>query len=150
MPQERVTARQRQRVAERAQHCCEYCLSQIRFATQSFSVEHITPRHHGGTTTLDNLAFACQGCNNHKHIKTEGFDGVSGQQVSLYHPRRDRWSAHFRWDEDCTLIVGITPIGRATVVALRLNRDNVVNLRHVLYAMGEHPPGKGLAENGSE
>jgi hypothetical protein len=38
------------------------------------------------------------------------------------------------------LIIGLTPTGRATIEALHLNRANVVNLRRVLYALGEHPP----------
>ena len=65
MPEKRVTAEQKQAVLERARGCCEYCKSQARFATQSFSIEHIIPRQLGGETTLDNLALACQGCNNH-------------------------------------------------------------------------------------
>ena len=43
MRKSRVTAKQRRLVAKRAQGCCEYCLSQARFATQSFSVEQIIP-----------------------------------------------------------------------------------------------------------
>ena len=42
MPEKRVTAEQKQAVLERAHGCCEYCKSQARFATQSFSIEHIT------------------------------------------------------------------------------------------------------------
>lgn len=48
----------------RAKNCCEYCLSQEQFATQRFSIEHILPISKQGKTTLDNLALACQGCNN--------------------------------------------------------------------------------------
>jgi 5-methylcytosine-specific restriction endonuclease McrA len=140
MPKRRVTVRQREAVAQRAQDRCEYCQSQARFATQSFSVEHIRPRSRGGKTTLDNLALACQGCNSHKYAKTDSQDPASGEIVQLYHPRQQEWDEHFRWSEDFTLIVGITPTGRATVEALRLNRKNLVNLRRVLYEMGEHPP----------
>lgn len=140
MSEERVTAKQRRTVAERAQDCCEYCRCQVRFATQSFSVEHIIPRSQGGKTALDNLALACQGCNGHKYNKIEGYDPVSGQIVSLYHPRQQEWSSHFTWNDDYTLIVGLTPTGRATIEALQLNREGVVNLRKVLYIMAEHPP----------
>ena len=143
MPEKRVTARQRQIVAERAQHCCEYCRCQARFATQSFSVEHIKPKSQGGETALDNLALACQGCNSHKYAKTEGYDPVGGERVPLYHPRQQKWSENFRWNDDFTLIVGLTPIGRATIETLQLNREGLVNLRRVLYAMGEHPPKEG-------
>jgi len=127
-------------VVERAGECCEYCRSQAAYATQSFSVEHILPRAKGGTTILDNLALACQGCNNHKYDKTVGPDPIGGQSVALYHPRRDRWDEHFAWSGDFTLIIGLTPTGRATVDQLLLNRDGVVNLRRLLYMHGEHPP----------
>jgi hypothetical protein len=107
---------------------------------QPFSVEHIEPRSRGGKTTQDNLALACQGCNNHKYTKTEGYDTVTGDIVLLYHPRRERWRDHFAWNEDFTLVIGLTPTGRATVEALLLNREGLVNLRQILYVMGEHPP----------
>ncbi len=140
MPESRVTAQQKKAVAERANGCCEYCRSQVRFAIQPFSIEHIIPRSAGGQTVLDNLALSCQGCNNHKYNKTEGRDPVSDDTVPLYHPRKQRWSNHFAWNDDFTLIIGFTPTGRSTVEALQLNREGVVNLRRVLYAMGEHPP----------
>jgi DNA-binding CsgD family transcriptional regulator len=81
MPKIRVTAKQRQIVTGRAQHCCEYCYCPSRFATQSFSVEHIKPQSQGGKTTLDNLALACQGCNGHKYTKTEGYDPTAGEAL---------------------------------------------------------------------
>lgn len=143
MPEQRVTTEQKQAVLERARGCCEYCRSQARFATQSFSTEHIIPRHWGGATTLDNLALACQGCNNHKYTKIEEHDPVSDKVVSLYHPRQQRWHDHFAWNDDFTLVIGLTPTGRATIKALQLNREELVNLRRVLYAMGEHPPAEG-------
>jgi hypothetical protein len=127
-------------VVARAQGCCEYCRSQARFATQPFSVEHSYPRSQGGPTNLDNLALSCQGCNNHKYQKIQERDPLSGEMVPLYHPRRQPWGEHFRWNEDFTLILGVTPTGRATVKALQLNRAGLVNLRRVLYAAGEHPP----------
>jgi 5-methylcytosine-specific restriction endonuclease McrA len=69
MREQRLTAELRQQVIERARGCCEYCRSQAAYASQSFSVEHIVPRARGGTTSVDNLALACQGCNNHKYDK---------------------------------------------------------------------------------
>jgi hypothetical protein len=139
MPERRISADVREQVSVRAGGCCEYCRSQARYATQSFSVEHILPRVQGGATTLDNLALACQGCNNHKYDNVAAPDPVSGQLAPLYHPRRDRWDMHFAWSDDFTLIIGITPIGRATVETLHLNRDGVVNLRRLLYTIGQHP-----------
>jgi len=58
----------------------------------------------------------------------------------LYNPRKDKWNMHFQWNDECTHIIGITPKGRATVVALKMNRINVVNQKKVLKFYGVHPP----------
>ena len=140
MPEGRRGGEQREAVRSRAHGICEYCQSQERFATQSFSVEHVVPRQAGGGDAPDNLAFACQGCNNHKYVRTSATDPVSGETVPLFHPRRDKWNRHFIWSHDFTRVVGLTPEGRATVEALQLNRLGLVNLRRALFRCGEHPP----------
>lgn len=129
----------RRAVELRAQGRCEYCHSQARFATQSYSLEHITPRSRGGETSLSNLAFACQGCNNHKYNRTAALDGLTKTVVPLYHPRQQRWQEQFTWDDRFEQVIGLTATGRATVEALKLNRPELVNLRRLLYAAGEHP-----------
>ena len=139
MPSDVPTAL-RDTVYRRADGCCEYCLSQARFSTQRFSVEHVFPRSRGGKPTRRNLALACQGCNNHKYNKVGGVDVITGRHSRLFNPRRDRWHDHFAWSEDCTIIIGLTPVGRATVEELRLNRPGLRELRRVLFAAGEHPP----------
>lgn len=138
----------RRLVAERARGYCEYCRSPRRYCVSPFSVEHVHPRVKGGLAELDNLAFACLGCNGHKHIKIEAPDPVTAKPVPLFHPRRQRWREHFAWSEDYTLIIGQTPTGRATVEALQLNREGQVDLRKLLYAAGVHPPPE--TENESE
>lgn len=135
-----VTETDRQFVLERAHACCEYCQSQMRYATHGFSVEHILPKAKGGTDDLENLALACQGCNNFKFTRTEARDPVTGQIAPLYHPRVHVWLEHFTWSDDFTLLVGLTPTGRASVEVLQLNREGVVNLRRVLHTLGDHPP----------
>ncbi len=91
---ERVPARLRRLVAERAHGRCEYCLSPESFATQSFAVEHIMPASRGGETVSANLAFACPGCNAHKYNKIEAPDPAGGEMVSLFNPRLQRWRDH--------------------------------------------------------
>ena len=140
MAKARVSSRLRRQVRERAAGCCEYCRSQDRFAMQPFSAEHIEPRSQQGQTHLENLAWACQGCNNHKYNKTLARDHVTGEMVSLFHPRQHRWTDHFAWNEVGTLILGLSPIGRATVETLQLNRQGLVNLRRILFSVREHPP----------
>lgn len=93
-----------------------------------------------GNTTLDNLASSCQGCNNRKYTSTEAYDLVGQATVLLYHPRQHKWEDHFSWSDDGALILGLTPVGRATVDKLQLNRIELVNLRHILFDAGEHPP----------
>lgn len=130
-------------VVRRAGGRCEYCRSPAAFAHQSFSLEHILPRSRKGKRTPANTALSCQGCNNHKYNRTKALDPVSEESVSLFHPRRHRWQDHFAWSDDGTQILGLTPIGRATIEALQLNRQPLVNLRRVLVVAGEHPPDDG-------
>ncbi len=133
------TRKQRQQIETRAKGVCEYCKSPVKYGVQSFECEHIIPVTLGGKTVLDNLAFACGGCNRSKSTKTVGFDPVNGQEVPLFHPRQQEWDDHFIWNEEFTLVIGITATGRATINTLRLNRPGVVNLRRVLVMMSEHP-----------
>ena len=135
-----ISRKDKDTVAERANFCCEYCFTQLNYSSDSFSIEHIIPLVKGGTNDLDNLAFSCQGCNNRKYIKTEARDELTGQFVSLYHPRLDKWHKHFKWSNDKLLILGITAKGRVTIKALDLNRFGVVNLRGLLMLIDEHPP----------
>ena len=139
MPDPRVRGRQRAEVAARADNCCEYCRSPERFAVQSFSVEHITPSSRKGGKSLENLALACQGCNNLKYNKVQAVDPTRGEWVPLYHPRTDRWTDHFAWSGDFRQMIGLTPTGRATVAELRLNREGLLNLRGLLFSAGVHP-----------
>lgn len=127
-------------VRQRAKFCCEYCLAQILFSADVFSIEHILPLSKGGLTVLINLAFSCQCCNNHKYTASQAFDPLSGAMAQLYNPRTDVWAEHFKWDDDFIEILGISPIGRATVTRLHLNREGLLNLRRVLVQAGFHPP----------
>jgi HNH endonuclease len=87
-------------VAERAGYNCEYCRSPLSFSLQPFVVEHIVPSSKGGTDDPDNLACDCGGCNSYKYNKTEALDPASGRSVSLYHPRRQKWTDHFAWHDN--------------------------------------------------
>lgn len=127
-------------VETRAKNCCEYCQAQAYFSHDSFSIEHIIPLFLNGTDELHNLAWSCLSCNSIKHTAVTAIDPMTGQVVSLFHPRQNIWEEHFEWGEDITLMIGKTPIGRATIHRLQLNRFGLVNYRRVLAAAGEHPP----------
>jgi hypothetical protein len=147
-PESRVPLAVREAVFDLAGGCCEYCLCQAQFSASPFSIEHVVPRADGGSSDVANLALACMGCNGHKQAAQEAFDPLTGERVRLYHPRRDRWSEHFRWSADYAYVLGITPIGRATVARLHLNRSGVVNLRESLRRLGLHPPERPAACEG--
>jgi HNH endonuclease/testis-expressed sequence 13 family protein len=140
MPSEYIPAALRRQVRARVRGLCEYCRCSALFTTAAFHCEHIRPREAGGETTLDNLAWACPWCNASKYTKTHAPDPQTGRLVSLFHPRRQRWARHFARSEDFIIIIGRTAVGRATVAALHLNRPELLNLRRVLRAVGEHPP----------
>lgn len=140
MSRKKPTPKQREAVAERAQHRCEYCQALKTYSPSPFNMEHIIPLSLGGLTNLDNLAYACYGCNRKKSDKRTFPDPLSGQFVPIYNPRKDIWSTHFTWSADNQLVVGLTPTGRATVEGLQLNRESLLNLRRVLELVLLHPP----------
>lgn len=143
MAKPRLSLQIKTQIKLRAHHCCEYCWSQEHFSPDTFSIEHIIPVAKGGPSDPQNLANACQGCNNRKYTSTDAVDPLTGELVTLYHPRLHQWSEHFAWNEDYTLILGLTATGRATVKRLVLNRRGVVNLRRLLHERGLHPPNIG-------
>ena len=130
----------RQATKQRAKFLCEYCLCSEFFSPDPFEIDHIIPQVLNGVSSEDNLALACSGCNGHKSDASHAIDPATGILTALYHPRKDDWATHFRWDISFTIIIGISPIGRATVERIKLNRENIVNLRRVLVQVGEHPP----------
>jgi hypothetical protein len=103
----------------------------------TFPIDHIVAKQHGGKTSLNNLAEACLRCNSHKGPNLSGIDPVSGRLVRLFHPRQDRWVRHFRWKGP--IILGITAIGRATIVVLDMNHSDSVAVREALIAEGDFP-----------
>ncbi len=127
-------------VRERAGGRCEYCGCPDTHSPAPFSGEHILPKSKGGTDELANLCWSCQGCNNIKFTATTAIDHLTGATVPLFNPRRDRWGEHFFWDFEEIRVIGQTPIGRATVSKLHLNRPELLNLRKALLAVGLHPP----------
>lgn len=140
MSEKKLNREARQLIANRAHHRCEYCQSLRKYASQSFEMEHIFPQSLGGKTNPENLAYACGGCNRRKYNKTTATDPVSSKSVPLFHPREHNWRDHFGWNEDYSLVIGITPTGRATIEALQLNREGLVNMRNLLRSAGFHPP----------
>jgi hypothetical protein len=105
----------------------------------TFHVEHIVPRSAGGPDTPHNLALACPSCNLGKSDRLRVTDPQTVADVPLFNPRADQWSEHFTWDEDWR-IVGLTPVGRATIAALDLNSPRRLLIREAEEWFNLFPP----------
>ena len=115
------------RVALRAAGRCEYCQMHQSLQGATFHVEHVIPTSRGGSSQLDNLAWACPGCNLRKSDRVEVPAPGDTGNVTLFNPRTDTWHGHFRWDG--YQITGLTSIGQATVAALDLNHERRIRIR---------------------
>jgi hypothetical protein len=125
-------------VRRRAGQRCEYChLHEDDDPLFAFHVEHIIAKQHRGRDSPSNLALACHEDNLHKGPNLTGIDPLTGKLTRLFHPRRHKWSWHFRWDGP--LLMGRTAIGRTTVDVLAMNLPHRVALREVLIAAGRIP-----------
>jgi hypothetical protein len=120
--------------------CCAYCRTAEALTVTTFEFEHIVPLARGGETIFENLCLACPSCNRYKAVRQTATDPTTQTEVPLFHPQQQSWSDHFEWDEEATEIVGLTPTGRATVDALKINRPQLVRVRRMWVRMGEHPP----------
>ncbi len=67
------------------------------------------PGHAAVPSTAENLALACPGCNLHKPDPVSAPAPESSKETPLFHPRRDTWRKHFRWEAE--RIVGKTTEG---------------------------------------
>jgi len=67
-------------------------------------------------------------------------DPLTGKNVPLFHPRQQQWTDHFIWSVEGTKVEGLTPIGRGTVICLRLNHPVIVSARRRWVSSGWHPP----------
>ncbi len=124
----------RQLVAERAGFRCEYCLIPESLTFVAHEVDHIIAIKHGGSSTLDNLAYACAICNKRKGSDIASYDRETDNVVALYKPRRDRWADHFRLEGE--RIAPQSQRGRVTVELLRLNRPTRLAERALLQQAG--------------
>lgn len=128
----------RRLVRERAGQRCEYChLPDAAAPAASFHVEHVIAKQHGGVDASHNRCWSCHRCNLKKGPNLTGIDPVTTNLVPLFHPRRQKWSRHFRWEGP--ELLGLTQIGRATIAVLDINNPERLQLREDLIAAGDWP-----------
>ncbi len=124
-------------VRRRAGGRCEYCHLPEHLSNLSFHVDHIVALKHRGSTTAANLALSCSFCNSFKGTDATGLNTDTGRFIRLFNPRRQRWATHFRWRG--AVLVGRTPVGRTTILALNINDLSRVNHRRALKDEGLFP-----------
>jgi rubredoxin len=125
-------------VETRAGGRCEYCLMHQALQGATFHVEHIVPTSRQGSFDFDNLAWCCPSCNLSKSDRVELKEPDGPGMIPFFNPRTDVWGTHFRWEG--FVLVGQTPIGRATVTALNVNSARRILIRQAEQLFNLFPP----------
>ncbi len=119
---------------------CEYCLLSEEDAYFPHEPDHVIAAKHGGAPDASNLALACLECNCFKGSDIASLDPQTGELTPLFNPWTDIWASHFGVKKG--LILPATSIDRVTVVLLRINLADRIEIRDEL-AGGGH---SGLIE----
>ena len=122
-------------VAHRAHYVCEYCLIAEADTFFGCEIDHIIAVKHGGSNDSQNLAYACLSCNRNKGSDL-GSIASTGELISFYNPRKDRWSDHFKLDG--TQIMPLSATGEVTSQILRFNQVERLVERNTLTRIGRY------------
>jgi 5-methylcytosine-specific restriction endonuclease McrA len=114
-----ISEKIRQKIIEQANGLCEYCLQSNLFSFTPHQIDHIISLKHGGKTELENLAYACFGCNNAKSSDVGTVLLPERIFIRLFNPRTDNWNDHF--EIYLGKFYAKTQIGEATIKVLNLN-----------------------------
>jgi len=125
-------------VRARAKGLCEYCRILEAHSELVFVIDHVIAIQHHGRTHETNLALSCVFCNRHKGPNVGGVDPRTGRHTRLFHPRKDRWTDHFKWKSE--MLMGKTALGRTTIVVLAMNHENQLRARRALMREGLFDP----------
>ncbi|KYC41941.1 HNH endonuclease [Scytonema hofmannii PCC 7110] len=140
MSSSKIAKEVRERVRAQANNQCGYCRSLQKSVLGILEIEHIIPKALGGSDDEENLWLSCRLCNGFKGTQIYAQDPVTNCKVRLFNPRYQKWSEHFSWTNNGTHIMGLTPGGRATILALQLNNTYALSVRQAWVSAGWHPP----------
>jgi hypothetical protein len=133
-----MTIFRRRLVWQRAKGCCEYCQLSQEHSVLPHGVDHIRAKKHRGPHNMENTCIACAHCNAAKSSNVAGYDPETDDLVPLFNPRDDMWNDHFFWEG--ALLLGKTPVGRATIDVLSINDAICVDQREYLIKAELFPP----------
>ena len=114
----------REQVRQRANFACEYCQISETDAGGLLTIDHFRPISKGGNDHLNNLIYCCHRCNSYKYNYFPSNEG----EKEIWNPRKESREAHFFLLEDGSL-QAISPVGKATIQLLRLNRPPLISFR---------------------
>lgn len=124
-------------VIARADYRCEYCRVPEYLSSFDYHIEHIIGIQHGGTNSLDNLAYCCSSCNWKKGPNISTILEIGGILIPLFNPRIQIWFEHFDTKEG--VIITKTLVGQATAKLLELNRPEKIEERFQMTLSGFYP-----------
>lgn len=127
----------RRQVAARANNLCEYCLIHENDTAFGCAIDHIISLKHGGTSDIDNLAYACVFCNRFKGSDIGSLVWETQELTRFYHPRRDYWGEHFQLTD--AVLAPRTSIGKVTARILGFNDGDRLIERQLLIAQKKYP-----------
>jgi len=127
-----ISTELRRLVVTRAGRRCEYCLVFEDDTYVGFQIDHIISEKHDGPTIEHNLALACLFCNLNKGSDIGSLDD-GGTFTRLFHPRQDRWDAHFRFNGP--RIDGLSAVGTVAAKLLRFNDPHRIEERQATMSL---------------
>lgn len=133
----------RRRVAARADFLCEYCLINEEDTYFGCEVEHIISLKHGGSSEIENLAYACAPCNRQKGSDIGSVSHSADAFSRFFNSRTDRWPDHFQLDD--AIIKHLTTIGEVTERILQFNNSERLLERRALIVVGRYPSKAALS-----
>jgi hypothetical protein len=131
-----ISADLRKTIVDRAKQICEYCLIAEADTFYGCEVDHIISLKHGGSSGVDNLAYACALCNRAKGTDI-GSVSTSGEFTRFFNPRVDHWSEHFCLEGPT--ILPLTQIGEVTAQILGFNESARIHEREELMRLNRFP-----------
>jgi len=134
----KIAEKLKRKIRRQAENRCGYCLLPQSLNPSLLEIEHILPTAKGGTDDEENLWLSCRLCNGYKGVQTEAVDPKTGKNISLFNPRIQNWSEHYKWNGE--KIVGKTVCGRSTIQALKLNNEIILSVRKKWITVGWFPP----------
>jgi hypothetical protein len=132
-----ISEKTRLTVAQRAGFRCEYCKIHSDDLFLGFEIDHVIALKHGGNNALENLAYACPHCNQHKGTDFATFLDDFERIIPIYNPRLQSWLDHFETING--EIIPKTQIGQASIKIFKFNQVDLLILRSLLSKIGRYP-----------